>query len=85
MLPPLVVTSEVDPEVACVVASRLVDAPVAVPPLAPEVATKAVTFADIVDQHPFIVRGNFLLSRRKAYNNLFRSGVREVLMKKAGF
>ena len=93
LLPPPVVASEVDPEVdpevAFVVASRVAPelggTPVAVPPLAPVAATKAVTSPDIVDLHPLILVGNFLLSSRRAYNNLFRSGVRDVLTKKTGF
>ena len=82
-----VVASGVASEVGAVVEldMGIVGAPVAVPPLAPEAATKAVTSPDIVDLHTLIVVGNFLLSSRRSYNNLFCSVIREVLTNKAGF
>ena len=83
------VASEVDSEVAYVVASRVApelgSTPVVVPPLAPVAATKSVKPPDTVDLHLLILVGNIFLSSCRVCDNLFCSGVMDVLTKKAGF
>ena len=97
-LSPPEVASEVDLEAVSVVASRLyrrvgavavlelatVGTPVGVPPLVPATTTNTVTSLNIRDLHHFTVAGSFLLSSRRAYIYLFRSGVKKVLTKNAG-
>ena len=82
-----IVASRLDPEDGAVVILVLATegTPVGVPPFIPVAETNTVTSPDIVDQHPSIVVGNFLLSSRRALNILFRSGARELLTKNAGF